>query len=233
MEAETLYLFDKEFEDKLNWLKNRLRLRMNGEASVQMQARSKAYTINYGVALSDLKEIAADCDFTAADLDRLWQTKIREAMLLAAMSLPDGEMTLERMSRWLGGVVSQDMAEQVSFFAFGRSRHVSDFVALIVGESRPGLPMVVAMFSAARALQLNRPLMPEAVDLVLDFVKKWQPATLAEARACSSLFRAMLRRKLRPAADLQHALLSARSGDNAFCAMVYDEFESELSMLVN
>ena len=41
MPEKEFYLFDKEFDDKMKWLKGKLVLLMNGEASHQMSMRDR------------------------------------------------------------------------------------------------------------------------------------------------------------------------------------------------
>ena len=67
---------------------------MNGETSQQMTARGIKYRKNYGISIPHIKEIAKAYSFTPQECERLWMMEIRETMLLAAILMPEDELTL-------------------------------------------------------------------------------------------------------------------------------------------
>lgn len=155
MKEGLFYPVNNEFDKKLAALKNSFRSRMNGEAAQQMARRGINYRLNYGIAIPHIKELSQVYDFSPAECERLWFMEIRETMLLAAMLMPESELELARMRRWCTAINNSDIAEQASFFLYGRMTGVDDLLAeLVVSDNQ--YHQAVAFFTAGRCLQQGR-----------------------------------------------------------------------------
>ena len=101
--------------EKLKHIKQSFRLRMNGETSRSMREKGIAYSINWGVALPDLKlmarEYGKDYDLAIA----LWKESIRECKILATMIMPADRMLPEVTDIWMEQTTSLEIAEPSAF----------------------------------------------------------------------------------------------------------------------
>ncbi len=194
MKEGLFYPVNNEFDKKMSALKNSFRSRMNGEAAQQMTRRGITYRLNYGIAIPHIKELAQVYDFTPAECERLWFMEIRETMLLAAMLMPENELTPDRMKRWRAAITNSDIAEQSAFYLFSRMAEVDGFVAdLILSDNQ--FHVSTAFFAAGRCLQLGKPLTDGLVAQLMGVVG--QPEKIADnyvLRGISLFLRQVLRR---------------------------------------
>lgn len=193
MKEGLFYPVNNEFDNKMSALKNSFRSRMNGEAAQQMTRRGIHYRLNYGIAIPHIKELSQVYDFSPAECERLWFMEIRETMLLAAMLMPQAQLEPARMRRWCEAINNSDIAEQASFFLFGRMADVDGLLAELISSDNQ-FHLAVAFFTAGRCLQLGRPL-PEGLLAKLMVVVD-QPGDLTEqgvARGVSLFLRQGLR----------------------------------------
>ncbi|MCQ2237443.1 MAG: DNA alkylation repair protein [Bacteroidales bacterium] len=128
---------ESEFIAKLKILTTYFESRMNGAIAHQMQQSSvdgRRYKLNYGVSLVDMralaKEIAAEdkIALSCMDYDNLWNTDIREAMLLALLLIPEEYVTVERLEKWVKSIHTNEMADMLPFLAGWK---VSDSIAMV------------------------------------------------------------------------------------------------------
>lgn len=103
-------------------LKQRFFMMRNGSTGEQMRRAGLHYSINFGLNLPQIVEIARDfpCD---ADLARsLWgNVSTRESMLIAPMLFPIDEMTLDEARRW---IASAQTVETVDILCHRLLRHI-------------------------------------------------------------------------------------------------------------
>ncbi len=176
MKEGLFYPVNNEFDKKFSALKNSFRSRMNGETAQQMKKRGITYRLNYGIATPHIKEIAKAYSFSPSECERLWFMEIREAMLLAAMQMPQEELTPQRMMRWSSMIKNSDIAEQAAFFLFSRMEHADAFLADCLQQSN-SLLASTAFFTAGRRLQLGSTLSNESMTNLLQIVEKPEQLT--------------------------------------------------------
>lgn len=231
MPEKEFYLFDKEFDDKMKWLKGKLVLLMNGEASHQMSMRNSEYKVNYGVSLSHLKELSGNCNFTTDDLERMWFMNIRETMLLAALLLPQEDVTAERMYRWILAIKTVDMVEQSSFFLLSRSLQPSVLVSsLLNSNSSYALPL--ACYTAGRIIQKGGALSADVINEVFDAIKNQELSSSCEARGCSLFLRMILRHKLLPDSEIAAFEESLGNAASELSTLVFNDLADERDMAI-
>lgn len=193
MDVKSLYITDNDFEQKIKELKVMLRLRMNGETSVQMKRRNLHYTINYGVSLPHVKEIASRMTFTPEECRKLWLMNIRETMLLACMQMPADRATTDEMCAWAEKISTPDMAEQASFFLFGRLDNASQIASRVV-EGTSNYALATSCFTVGRALQLGKSPEVDVVRRLFVVLMSRREYNGAELRGMSLLLRQCVRK---------------------------------------
>lgn len=229
MDITTLYLADNDFEQKIKELKTMLRLRMNGETSSQMNKRNLSYTINYGVALHHIKEIAGRVTFTPEECKKLWLMNIRETMLLACILLPDSSATLDEMCDWATKINTPDMAEQASFFLFGRGEETERFVSNMLSASHT-YAYAIACFSAGRRLQLKHELSDDIIKSTLSQSEEKENLNSAEMRGLSLLLRQCVRHKKELSDTINATIERLKSNPSADVQRIVYEVETEIEM---
>lgn len=107
-----------ETQEKLKQIKQSFRLLMNGAASKSMRDKGLQYKLNWGVQLSDLKQMA---DTYGKDYElaiALWKENIRECKILATMMMPAEKMLPEIADLWMEQTDSIEIAEMAAFHLY-------------------------------------------------------------------------------------------------------------------
>lgn len=205
MDVTSLYITDNNFDKKVKELKTMLRLRMNGETSSQMNKRNLKYTINYGVALPHIKEIASRVNFTHEECKKLWLMNIRETMLLACMLMPSEKATTQELLTWIEKIQTPDMAEQASFFLFSRVDNAEE-IALKAIELQSEYALATAYFTLGRALQTDKTIADNTLQEALKTALKTNHYNSAELRGLSLLMRQCIRKRPQLNSDIDEIL---------------------------
>ncbi len=114
------FIENQRVEKEVEWVKNQVRLHMNGATTSQMEQGGIHYRLNYGVAVPHLKQLAKRIPVSYELAERLWFLEIRETMLLAALIVPAEEMTLQRCEEWASKIDNKDLVERTSMFLWAR-----------------------------------------------------------------------------------------------------------------
>lgn len=231
MNVNDLYIADEDFERKITLLKTKLRVRMNGETSAQMERRKLNYTINYGASLQHMKDLSAMMHFTADECRKLWMMNIRETMLIAAMQFPVSKADTEEMLQWARRILTPDMAEQSAFFLFSRIDGIDEFVVALA-DCKAEFSLATACFSAARTLQIGRKLKNDTVIKLIDKVQSINDINVTEARAISFLLRQIVRQKI-DCVDVNELLNSLLDRESSPAKQIAFEVQAEIEMLNN
>lgn len=103
-------MYEKELKD----IRARLRLAMNGVASTSMRAHGVDYKVNFGVSLSNLKELAGDYVAEPGLAEALWKTETRELKILATLLYPPELFSAATADAWVKDIRHLEIAEQLS-----------------------------------------------------------------------------------------------------------------------
>lgn len=231
MNVDDLYIADEDFERKIALLKTKLRVRMNGETSVQMERRKLNYTINYGASLQHVKDLSSKMSFTADECRKLWLMNIRETMLIAAMQFPVNDAKAEEMLQWTKRISTPDMAEQSAFFLFSRIERIDDFVITLADE-KEGFSFAIACFSAARALQTGLKLENGTIVKLIDKIQNINDIDMTNARAISFLLRQIVRQKFN-CVDVKELINNLSAKNSLQAQQIVFEVQAEIEMLGN
>lgn len=99
-------------------IRRKCRLAMNGIASTSMRQRGLAYKINFGLQISQIKELASNYKPDAGLASQLWKEDTRELKILATLLYPIAEFTRDDANKWVSEVSNQEIREQVSLNLF-------------------------------------------------------------------------------------------------------------------
>ena len=91
---------------------------MNGAASKSMRDKGLQYKLNWGVQLSDLKQMADDYGKDYELAIALWKENIRECKILATMMMPAEKMLPEIADLWMEQTDSIEIAEMAAFHLY-------------------------------------------------------------------------------------------------------------------
>lgn len=107
-----------ETQEELKQIKQSFRLLMNGAASKSMRDKGLQYKLNWGVQLSDLKQMADDYGKDYELAIALWKENIRECKILATMMMPAEKMLPEIADLWMEQTDSIEIAEMAAFHLY-------------------------------------------------------------------------------------------------------------------
>lgn len=158
---------EQEFLSKLKLLTPYFESRMNGATAHQMQSitpSEQRYTLNYGISLGDMKILAQtinevnSINFTSIDYDSLWNTNIREAMLLALLNIDESLITPERISSWISSVLTQEMAELLPFLCSWKSTEPEKTLSIAINSypTATTIQRIAHTYTIGRLIQHNR-----------------------------------------------------------------------------
>ncbi len=117
-------------QEELREIRTQLRLAMNGVTSTSMREMGIVYKLNFGVALPEIKQIAAKHTPNAELAAALWKEDIREFKILATMLQPVEEFTLNQAKEWIADIPYLEIAEQCSRNLFCK---IKDVELLLLG----------------------------------------------------------------------------------------------------
>ena len=231
MKEGLFYPANTEFDKKVTALKNSFRSRMNGETSQQMTARGIKYRKNYGISIPHIKEIAKAYSFTPQECERLWMMEIRETMLLAAILMPEDELTPERMQRWSARIVNSDIAEQSAFFLFSRMNHADGFLTdCLSHENR--LLISTAFLTAGRRFQLGLSVSDKLTKALLQLLEQMEHLANRDLMRGISLFlRQGLRHNNISSVEIRHLMNRLLATESLSGQQLYEELNTELLYL--
>lgn len=112
-------------EEQISEIKKMLRLSMNGTASQIMRDGGIGYSLNFGVDLPRIKEIASGIDSDSRLAVFLWKENIRECKMLAALVYPVDEFKTDMADLWVSQIEYPDLAEVCSMYLFSKMQDAS------------------------------------------------------------------------------------------------------------
>lgn len=107
-------------QERIQEIKQKLRLNMNGVASTSMREAGIGYKLNFGVGIPELKQIASDLEKDTELAAALWKEDIRECRMLAALVYPQDQFLPDMADLWVEQIEFPDLAEICSMYLFSR-----------------------------------------------------------------------------------------------------------------
>lgn len=102
-------------QEKVREIKRSFHQLMNGVTSQSMRDKGVNYKLNWGVAYTDLRTMAAEYGKDYSLAIELWKENVRECKILATMMMPAEEMPAEVADLWLEQAPTQEIVEMLSF----------------------------------------------------------------------------------------------------------------------
>ncbi len=94
-------------------IRKRCRMAMNGDASAGMRKYGLVYKLNFGLMISQIKEIATHYYPDATLANQLWQQETRELKILATLLNPVDELSDESAVQLALEIPNQEIREQI------------------------------------------------------------------------------------------------------------------------
>lgn len=112
----------------LNALLGEIKHLMNGDTSRLIAGLGASYRKSYGVLLVHLREMARKYHHDNELARRLWYREIRETMILATLMAVPAELSDEEINRWASGLITVELAEQLSLNVLGKRPGSDDLI---------------------------------------------------------------------------------------------------------
>lgn len=119
-------------EDEIREIRIQLRRAMNGVTSASMREKRVHYSVNFGVPIPEIRQIAATHEPNAELADALWEEDIREFKILATLLQPVDTFTNEQAEQWVGRIPYMEIAEQCSKNLFSKLPKADDLAISLV-----------------------------------------------------------------------------------------------------
>lgn len=109
------FAVNEEIENQIKSIRRTIYLSMNGICAENIDNSGLKYKQNFGVAWTRIVEIAQNYTQNYDLAERLWLMSIRETKLLATLLCPPQELTTERLTEWINGITTIELAEIFAF----------------------------------------------------------------------------------------------------------------------
>ena len=216
-----LWIAGGDFDKKMRNLRTELTLRMNGATTEQMSAEGSGYRLNYGAGLPHIAEVAGKYDFTAEECTKMWEMRIRETMIIAAMKMPHEAATPEKMLDWAASTPNGEMCNILTYHLIGKlptAPQIAEKLAMRDME----YDRTIAYMAAGRALAADANKEAKAAAHKLCAVaadgRLW---TASEAKAISFLCRQMIRKNVHD--DMVASVVDEAKRQHTYHALVAAE----------
>ena len=115
-------LDNQETEIRFQEILALIKLRKNGEVSDLMNSKGLKYKLNWGVSLTELRDIAISFEPNHLLALKLWNKQWRETMILAAMLDEPAKVTEQQMDFWTKSFENTEIAEIFSTHLWVKSK---------------------------------------------------------------------------------------------------------------
>ncbi len=129
------YLANPELDKKVQEIRRKIRLNMNGVTTELMEKNGILYKQNYGVAIPSIRIIARQYEPDHDLAQRLWSLKIRETMILASLLEEPDLFTQEQACLWMEDVNQVELVEQLCMNLFCKLPYALQFSMELIRSS--------------------------------------------------------------------------------------------------
>ena len=148
------FAVNEEIETQIKSIRRAIYLSMNGICAENIDNSGLEYKQNFGVAWTRLVEIAQNYTQNYDLAERLWLMSIRETKLLATLLCPPQELTAERLSEWVKGITTIELAEIFAFALLRKTTNLTEEI-LQLEQSENHLHRLTAYHTLARLSTQN------------------------------------------------------------------------------
>jgi hypothetical protein len=108
-----------DLQQKVKDIKQSFRQQMDGAVAQSMRQKGVDYSLNWGVTLPRLQQMAGEIKSETTELYdlaiALWKENVRECKILATMLMPADEILPEVVDIWMEQTTTVELAEQAAF----------------------------------------------------------------------------------------------------------------------
>ena len=105
-------------EEQIKNIKRAFPSMMNGVAAQSMREKGINYHVNWGIALTDLQQLAQQYTPDTDLAINLWKDDVRECKIMALLLMPHEEMKDDLAELWMTQFHTPEMAELAAYFLF-------------------------------------------------------------------------------------------------------------------
>ena len=116
-----IWIDDQESEMQFRQLLHKIEQYRSGEVADRMKEHGIIYKMNWGVSLTDLRNMAAGVKPSHILALKLWNKQWRETMILATLIDEPALVTEQQMDFWTRSIENNEIAEQASANLWCRS----------------------------------------------------------------------------------------------------------------
>lgn len=118
-------------------IRTRFRTRMDGVVSQNMREKGSDYSINWGISLLHLKDLAADYQPDLHVALELWKDRVRESKIMALMLMPVVEFTPDLAEVWIESLPNQEIAEMAAMLLFKNLTYAPELAYRLISQPNP------------------------------------------------------------------------------------------------
>lgn len=167
-------------------IKRQISLSMNGICAEKLRESGMGYKKCFGVDWVRLREIAAEFEQDYETAVELWGSDVREHKLIATLICPKAEMTKERLKEWVGGLVTTETAEILSFALVSRAQGLVDEL-IEMENSEKDLERLLAYHALGRKKNFTTELTDAEKDRAIKAIREQDRQDLRFHHAISAL----------------------------------------------
>ena len=130
------FAVNEEIENQIKSIRCTIYLSMNGICAENIDNSGLKYKQNFGVAWTRIVEIAQNYTQNYDLAERLWLMSIRETKLLATLLCPPQELTTERLTEWISGITTIELAEIFAFALLRKTTLTKQILQLEQSENQ-------------------------------------------------------------------------------------------------
>lgn len=131
-----IFMYNEELEKQIAQVKKMLHLSMNGAVSESMSSSGLEYSLNYGVQLPRIKELASSLPKNALLAQRLWYSNCREMMVMATLVHPVESFDLESARKWAAECHNIELVEQLCLNLLRKTEFAGELTLSLISDER-------------------------------------------------------------------------------------------------
>jgi len=148
-----LFLTNDEIESKINDIKQKIMLSMNGIVSDKMSKSGIIYKQNYGVSIPRIIEISKSYAPDSQLAKFLWAMQIRETMMLSVLIEPVNSFKTDLAKKRISEIKQLDLAEFASMYLFNKLTYSNELCIYCIFTDEMW-PQITGFMIAGRIIEI-------------------------------------------------------------------------------
>ncbi len=212
----------------LQQIRRLILLSMNGITAENMETAGIYYKQNFGVTLPRIKEIAAKYPQNQLLAEHLWQSNIREMMIMATIIFPPALFTEKLFEQWIQNIQTTELCRQFSFNLFCKTDYAEEKICQLL-TYEPEYCQIIALLTASRIISK---ISVENKEKIIKYcIQKSPTATLDLYHTIAIFLRYASRISHGEADDILSKITIFEESDFISCKYIFEEVKQEIAYL--